>query len=150
MAQGAGHQPGLTGKPSPPLRPYEQVRGLDGREAHRGAALHHPQPPLPLTMAGDDIHINHGTPQLLEHLDHGALARGNAPCQAHQEHLPRETTDREGEQSPEQGTLSHLGWARRERQQDLRVGGEQGRPDQCWDRDAKEGKGDTAWPGSQS
>lgn len=45
--------------------------------------------PSQLTMAGNDVNINHRTAQLLEHLDHRALARGNAPCEAHQEHLPR-------------------------------------------------------------
>lgn len=42
-----------------------------------------------LTVPGNDVHIDHRTTQLLEHLDHRALARSDAPCQAHHEHLPR-------------------------------------------------------------
>lgn len=46
--------------------------------------MHDPRPPL--TMPGNDVHVNHRTTQLLEHLENRALAGGNAPCQAHQEH----------------------------------------------------------------
>lgn len=107
-----------------------------------------PKPPVALTMAGDDIHVNHRTPQLLEHLDHRALAGGNAPCQAHQEHLPGRL--------PTEKPNNHRSRARSAAWDG--PGGnasrtcvlEESRPDQCRDRDAKEGKGDTAWPGSQS
>lgn len=38
-----------------------------------------PRPtPVQLTMPCNDVHVDHSTAQLLEHLDDGALARGNA------------------------------------------------------------------------
>lgn len=58
------------------------------KRKHRELPWTIPHPDPSLTMAGDDVNIDHRTAQLLEHLEHGALAGGDAPCQAHQEHLP--------------------------------------------------------------
>lgn len=44
---------------------------MEGREP-RASAVYNPPPQL--TMPGNDVHINHRTTQLLEHLDHRALA----------------------------------------------------------------------------
>lgn len=82
-------------------------------------------------MAGDDVNINHRTAQLLEHLDHRALARGDAPCEAHQKHLPREEEASENAEpgageSPELGPAWLVGMAHT----DL-PGDDSRRPDEC-------------------
>lgn len=67
------------------------------------AAVH--KGPIQLTVPRNDVHVDHSTAQLLEHLDDGALARGNASRQAHQEHLPR----RERRQAEKElGSTEHL------------------------------------------